>query len=124
MIKNFIISIINNVFKSGLVLALFLTLLEYISQYKSLVNFYSFFSGSFIIVNLFQFNTIFNENIKATKSFLIHSIIGGIVWVIYAFYMYYAYINNVDKNIIIFSTFIIFIILSCIYYYLCVNNYI
>ena len=121
-ILKFIGSLIKNWFNTGLTLAILLTLLEFISPYKHIIGFYAFICGSFILINLFQYYTIYSANYSATKNFLIHSIIGGIVWVIYATIMYVAHMNNLGKMGVISLTFNIFIIVSIIYYYYCINN--
>ena len=111
-------SFIGNLLTAGVALSFLLSLLEFISNSINLVSFYAFFSGSFIFVNFFQYYTISNENSDATISFLIHSIIGGIFWVIYAIIMYYAHIAGLNKYSVIFITTSIFILFSVIYLHL------
>lgn len=111
-------SFISNLLTAGVLLSFLLMLLEYISQSINLVSFYSFISGSFIVIAFFQYYTILNENPDATLSFLIHSIIGGIFWVIYSIIMYYAHISGLNKFSVIFITASIFILFSIIYLHL------
>ena len=111
-------SFISNLLTAGVLLSFLLSLLEYISQSINLVSFYAFFSGSFIFINFFQYFTISNVNPDATITFLIHSIIGGIFWVIYSIIMYYAHIYGLNKYSVILITASIFILFSVIYLHL------
>ena len=115
-------SLLHNFFKSGLLLAVLLTILEYISQSVDLVSFYSFLSGSFILIAFFQYHIIDASNKDATHSFLVHSIIGGILWVFYSILMYVGHTNNLGVQNVILSTFITFSVITLIYYNLIIND--
>ncbi len=113
---------IRNLVTSGSILAFALTLLDFIGKYVNYVGFYAFFSGSFFLVNLLQYNKIYNIDKNSTKSFLIHSIIGGIFWVLYALILYLAHENSFSRMGAISITFNFFIIISIIYLILSAYN--
>ena len=120
--KNIINTLIHTFLTSGISFTILLTILNLIINYANLISFYAFFSGSFILVNLFQYYTIMQKANKSIETFLIHSIIGGIIWVILSIYMYILHINNITYKNIISSLFFIFLIISIIYLLLCINN--
>jgi len=120
--KFIINTLLNTFLTSGISFTILLTILNLIVNYTNLISFYAFFSGSFIIINLYQYYSIVNNNKKATESFLIHSIIGGIFWVVLSVLMYLLHLNNVFYKNIIITTFISFIIISLLYLLLCINN--
>jgi hypothetical protein len=122
VIQPIISSIINNLFKAGLIVAISLTLLEKISSNLKYVGFFSFISGSFFIVKLFQYNTI-SINKITSETFLIHSIIGGFIWCIYAILMYILFKLNYSTNQIIAITTGIIIIINIFYYYFATQNF-
>lgn len=115
-------TLINTFLTSGISFTILLTILNLIVNYTNLISFYAFFSGSFILVNLYQYYTIIKNANKSTETFLIHSIIGGIVWVILSILMYILHINNIIYKNIISSVLFIFFIISIIYLLLCINN--
>lgn len=99
---------------SGVIMSLLLIILEFTSYNPNFVEIYAFFSGSFFIFNFFQFYIVNNENKNAMAPFLIQTIIGGSIWVLYGFIMYFLYIKNfsIHKNTIITLFFIIIISLT------------
>ncbi len=113
---------IRNLVTSGSILAFALTLLDFIGKYVNYVGFYAFFSGSFFLVNLLQYNKIYNIDKNSTKSFLLHSIVGGIFWVLYALILYFAHENGFSRMGAISITFNFFIIISIIYLILSAYN--
>ena len=120
--KYIINTLIHTFLTSGISFTILLTILNLIINYTNLISFYAFFSGSFILVNLYQYYTIIKKANKATETFLIHSIIGGIFWVILSILMYILHINNITYKNIISSVLFIFFIISIIYLLLCINN--
>mgnify|MGYP001398261173 CR=1 FL=1 len=120
--KYIINTLINTFITSGISFTILLTILNLIINYTNLISFYAFFSGSFILVNLYQYYTIVNKENKSTDTFLIHSIIGGIFWVILSVLMYILHINNITYKNIISLTFFISLIISIVYLILCINN--
>ena len=81
-------------------------------------------SASFFIVNLLQFYYIDKVNKNLNRTFLLHTIVGGIVWVLYSVILYILYINNITTDVNILITLLFIIIISIIYYILLKNNYI
>lgn len=75
--KNFAVNFIYG----GIILGIFLTLMDVIKSSKLLIGLYAFLAGSFFVINLIQYKYIRNLNESLTNYFLVHSIIGGIVWV-------------------------------------------
>lgn len=120
--KYIINTLINTFLTSGISFTILLTILNLIINYTDLISFYAFFSGSFILVNLYQYYTIVINNEKEIIPFLIHSIIGGIFWVILSILMYVLHINNVSYINIIYITFFVFLISIFIYFLLSINN--
>jgi hypothetical protein len=119
---NLIGSFVKNLAISGSIVALSLTLLDYIGENINYVGFYAFLSGSFFLVNLLQYYKIHSINKKSTKSFLLHSIIGGIFWVLNAIILYIAYENGFSRITAISISFNFFIIVSIIYFILSAYN--
>ena len=120
--KYIINTLINTFLTSGISFTILLTILNLIINYTNLISFYAFFSGAFILVNLYQYYTIIKKNNKSSDTFLIHSIIGGIIWVILSVLMYILHINNITYKNIISFTCLIFLIICIIYLLLCINN--
>ena len=120
--KYIINTLIQTFLTSGISFTILLTILNLIVNYTNLISFYAFFSGSFILVNLYQYYTIIKKNNKSSDTFLIHSIIGGIIWVILSVLMYILHINNITYKNIISFTCLIFLIICIIYLLLCINN--
>jgi hypothetical protein len=118
-LKDIIKNLITNLFTSGLFVAISLVILQLLSEYNNLVSFFAFASASFFIVNLFQYNLIDTTNKQATLTFLLHTIIGGVIWVSFAVLMYILYLNNFKRNDIILITAITLTIITITYFYLC-----
>jgi mannose/fructose/N-acetylgalactosamine-specific phosphotransferase system component IID len=114
---------ISNFLYGGLVMGVLLTTIDVIKESNKNISFYAFLSGSFILINLIQYYYIHNNNNNDnTYAFLIHSIIGGIVWVIYAILLYYLYTLKINKYINIFIIVLITIVTTFIYYVLFIND--
>ena len=79
-------------------------------------------SASFFIVNLIQFYIVNKENREANLTFLLHTIVGGIIWVFYSIIMYFLYINNLSIFNIVFILATIIILVTSIYFYLTYNK--
>tara|TARA_B100000945_G_C20356764_1_gene585073 strand:+ start:77 stop:436 length:360 start_codon:yes stop_codon:yes gene_type:complete len=106
-----------NFIYSGLLLGVLLTIIDVIKDSKRSIGLYAFLSGSFFIVNLIQYYYVNRMNDNNTNSFLIHSIIGGIFWVIFSIILYYLHKLKLDMGSVIVITSIIVIITSILYYY-------
>jgi hypothetical protein len=105
-----------NFIYGGLILWICLTLLDLIKDSSNNIALYAFLSGSFFIVNLIQYKYMRNLNESLTNNFLIHSIIGGIVWVGLALLLYYLHISNLNEMRIIISILLVIIFITIVYY--------
>lgn len=104
---------------SGFILAIALLVLDIISFDNKSIGFYAFLSASFFYINLLQFNLIKYKSETKLETFIMHSVLGGLLWVTYSIIMYLLYINNFSVNTNIFITFISIIIITLIY----IKNY-
>jgi|ETNmetMinimDraft_21_1059911.scaffolds.fasta_scaffold124885_2 hypothetical protein len=109
---------LKNFLYGGLVVGLLLGLLELIQDSRKLLSFYAFVSGSFFIIQIIQYEYIKNMNDALLTKFLIHSIIGGIMWVLYSILLYVLYLYKYSGGKIIILMFIIHIAITLLYYYL------
>jgi len=107
-----------NFIYGGLIIGFCLTLIDLIKKSSNNIAFYGFLSGSFFIVNLFQYYYLNNVSVKNIEPFLLYLIIGGIFWVIYTIILYYIhkFSNYIILNIFIIVT--IMIVVSVFYYLL------
>ena len=121
-IYEFIKDFIAYFFTSGVIISLFFVILKSISQYHNLVGFFAFVSASFFIVNLIQFYIVNKENREANLTFLLHTIVGGIIWVFYSIIMYFLYVNNLSIINIIFILSTIIFVVTFLYFYLTYNK--
>jgi len=121
-VYNFLKEFLSYFFTSGIIISLSLVVLKFISQYNNLVGFYAFASASFFIVNLMQYYVIDIENKQANLTFLLHTMIGGVIWTIYSVIMYFLYLYNFTTFNNILITTIVIIITTIIYFYLTYNN--
>ena len=110
-----------NFIYGGIIFGIILTLMDLIKSSKSLIGLYAFLSGSFFIVNLIQYKYMRNLNESLTNYFLIHSIIGGIVWVGLASLLYYLHISNLNEMTISISILLVVIFITIVYYNLFKN---
>ena len=110
-----------NFIYGGLILGFCLTLIDLIKNSSNNIALYAFLSGSFFIVNLFQYYYVNKVSVKSMEPFLIYSIIGGVFWVIFAILLYYLYKSKLDNIIIITSMLLVIILVSLIYYNLLKN---
>jgi len=108
----------NNFIKGGLLLGLAITIIELIYKSTDLLGFYAFLSASFFIIQLFQYEYVNKKNPESTKTFLINSIIGGILFVVYVFMMYHLHINNFSSENIMVILILFYIIFTILYYLL------
>ena len=108
----------SNFIKGGLLLGVAITIIELIYKSDDLLGFYAFLSASFFIVQLFQFEYVNKKSPKSTKTFLINSIIGGILFVVYVFMMYYLHINNFSPKNVVTVLILIYIVFTLLYYLL------
>ena len=107
-----------NFIKGGLMIGVAITIIELIYTSKYMLPFYAFVSASFFIVQLLQYEHVNYRSPDSTIPFMIHSILGGIVFVIYALILYYLHIFKVEPSIIIKILVLLYIVISILYYYL------
>ena len=121
-VLEFLKSMFKNFAVYGLFLAFALTIIEYINKSSNYIALYAFLSASFFIINLCQYYVINSTNKKLSSTFLLHTIIGGIIWVVYSIVMYILYLNKITglENIILMLVFII--IVTLVYYILFIKN--
>lgn len=100
---------------SGFILAIALLVLDIISFDNKSIGFYAFLSASFFYINLLQFNLVKYKSETKLETFIMHTVLGGLVWVTYSIIMYLLYINNFSVNTNIFITLISIIIITFIY---------
>lgn len=122
VIFDFLKSMFKNFAVYGLFIAFVLTIIEYINKSSNYIALYAFLSASFFIINLCQYYVINTTNKKLSSTFLLHTIIGGIIWVVYSIVMYILYLNKITglENIILMLVFII--IVTLVYYILFIKN--
>ena len=114
---------IQNILTYGVFVAFLLTLLEFIGNNNKHIEIFAFLSASFFIITFFQFIIINKINNKANSQFLIQTIIGGILWVLYSIIMYILFRYNFSEISIILITSIIILISIIIHYYLVNINF-
>jgi hypothetical protein len=107
---------------SGVIISVLLLILELISYNANYVEIFAFLSGSFFIINFFQFYTIGTSNIKVLNQFLVQSIIGGLIWVLYAVIQYILNIFNFGLLSNIFYTLLIIITITLTHIYLVIKK--
>jgi len=119
---NVIETLFKNLLTYGIVLSCSLTLLEYFSSRTELISYYSFINGSFILFTCLQYYKVSQLNKNDSKTFLYHSIIGGVIWVLYSIIMYILYTYNYTSKMIILITSTTFFIISILYLQLLLSN--
>jgi len=107
---------------SGVIISILLLVLELISYNANYVEIFAFLSGSFFIINFFQFYTIGTSNINVLNQFLVQTIIGGFIWFFYAVIMYILNIYNFGLLSNIFYTLLIIIVVSLTHIYLVIKK--
>ena len=113
LIKKFIYYLLT----SGTIIAISLVFLDYISLKFNYINFFAFFSSSFFIINLMQYNIVDKKNPNATRGFLIHSLFGVLVWIFLTSLIFILHIYNFSRNNINIIISLIIILIICFYTY-------
>ena len=133
-----------NFFYGGLALGLGLTFVEYFRNRQDLVYLYAYITSSFFLVQLYKYYYINDSIPELSHGFIIHSIIGGIVYVLfivlmlYLFIVYQGYkkgknilvpgeyygIEHIPSTKLVFWNIIIYLATSPIYYLLLKYRYI
>jgi glucan phosphoethanolaminetransferase (alkaline phosphatase superfamily) len=120
---NIVRSLFYYLFTSGLFISLTLVFLEVISKQFNVVNFFAFASGSFFIINLFQYNTVDKNNSLATPGFLLHTLLGSTVFWLLALTMIILYKMKYKRGEIINIILSLLVFFFVIYIYAYKNGY-
>jgi hypothetical protein len=104
-----------NLIKGGILVGICLTILEIIPKTNNSIGFYAAMSASFFYVNLIQYYYVSKLENKE-HSFLYHTLIGNILWMLYALTMIILYKLNFTNIENILITFGLTLIISFIYY--------
>ena len=80
-----------NFFYGGLALGAGLTFVEYFKKQSELVYLYAYITSSFFLVQLYKYYFINNSIPELAHGFILHSIIGGIVYVVFIIFMLYLF---------------------------------
>ena len=99
--------VIENFIKGGLIIGISIAIIEMIYKSQKLINVFAFLSGSFFLINLYQFYYISNKNPSLNKGFLHFSVWGGLGWVFFAAYMYIAH-WYMSPNMVVFTSVIVY----------------
>ena len=111
-----------NFLYGGILLGVLITIIDLIKDSNHSVNFYAYASASFFLINLFQYYYIAKLNPKLEVNFLFHTMIGGIIFSLYAILMFILFKYNFSTYNNILFTGIIYIIITAIYFYLAVTK--
>ena len=110
--------LLKDIIYAGLTVGPCLTLLDIIKKSQD-IKLFAFSSGSFFIIQILQLNKVINVNYGNLEDFLLHSVIGGISWVLVSLIMYILHKLKYSKEQIIISTItlvILQVVCSVIYY--------
>ena len=120
--KEIFSSFITNFIKGGLLIGLSVIIIEFIYKSNNLIGFFAYVSASFFLIQLFQYYYLNYKGSKGLDKFLLHSLIGGIVWVIFMIIMIviHKYTNNI--NLVVISCILLYIFGLIIYYFLLKNT--
>jgi hypothetical protein len=104
-----------NFIKGGLLIGITITIIEFIYKSNNLIGLYAFCTASFFIIQTLQYQHITTKNIAHVDSFLLHSLIGGLVWILYVLLLGLLHYQGVSptNNVIIG---VVVYILICICY--------
>jgi len=116
MIKTFLQKFAGNFIKGGLTIGVALAVIDYLANINNMINFYAFASASFFLLQLFQYSYIHKLNPKLTNGFLKHTIVGGIVYVLYVLLMYFMYQKKYSSNSILITCTVVWFIGVLLYY--------
>jgi len=112
-----IISIfVKNLIKGSIFVGICLTILEIIPKTNNSIGFYAAMSASFFYVNLMQYYYISKLENNKEHTFLYHTLMGNILWMLYAIIMIILYKLNFTNMENILITFALTVIVSLIYY--------
>ena len=118
MIKTLLQNFIGNFIKGGLMIGIALTIIDLIAKYDGMIQFYAFASASFFLIQLFQYYHIYTIKQSSTDPFILHSVIGGIVYVFYVLLMLILYRLNVAPFMLITICTVLWLILTIGYFFI------
>jgi len=104
-----------NFIKGGLLIGITITIIEFIYKSNNLIGLYAFCTASFFVIQSLQYQHITTKNIAHIDAFLTHSIIGGIVWILYVLLMGFMHYNGIPPIYNVIIGVIIYIIISICY---------
>jgi uncharacterized membrane protein YqgA involved in biofilm formation len=118
-INGLIKSLLYHLFTSGLFISITLVVLKMISSSINFVNVFAFASASMFLINLLQYNVVDQINPKASRGFIIHTLLGVGCYLILAVSMYILHVLNYSRAIILTSLLSasIFLFLSYLFMY-------
>ena len=92
-----------NFIKGGLLIGITITIIEVIYKSNNLIGLYAFCTASFFVIQSLQYQHITTKEISHVHSFLLHSLIGGFVWILYVLLMGFLHYKGVSptNNVII-----------------------
>lgn len=94
-----------NFFYGGLALGLGLTFVEYFRNRQDLVYLYAYITSSFFLVQLYKYYFINDSIPEISHGFILHSIIGGIIYVLFIFLMLFLFViyqgHKKGKNVFV-----------------------
>jgi len=118
-INGLIKSLLYHLFTSGLFISITLVVLKMISSSINFVNVFAFASASMFLINLLQYNVVDQINPKASRGFIIHTLLGVGCYLILAVSMYILHVLNYSRATILTSLLSasIFLFLSYLFIY-------
>ena len=118
-INGLIKSLLYHLFTSGLFISITLVVLKMISSSINFVNVFAFASASMFLINLLQYNVVDQINPKASRGFIIHTLLGVGSYFILAVSMYILHVLNYSRATILTSLLSasIFLFLSYLFIY-------
>jgi len=118
-INGLIKSLLYHLFTSGLFISITLVVLKMISSSINFVNVFAFASASMFLINLLQYNVVDQNNPKASRGFIIHTLLGVGCYLILAVSMYILHVLNYSRATILTSLLSasIFLFLSYLFMY-------
>ena len=111
---------IENFIKGGLIIGLSMGLIELFHKSSHFIDIFGFLSGSFFVINLYQYYYVAQKDVELNDSLLYYSILGGLAWVLLAIYVYVANRFLETRIVILTSTIVYF---AVIFAFLCASGH-
>lgn len=92
-----------NFIKGGLLIGITITIIEFIYKSNNMIGLYAFCTASFFVIQALQYQHITIKDITKIDAFLLHSFIGGVVWLLYVLLMGLLHYQGISptNNVII-----------------------